>query len=154
MVRNDDDDQAFADPQNPETSACAGPTNSQIVRVDYNASCSDGYSLCTIKSTASVLSGTVTEEEDFDSTTLLSVRTKTTGMTRNLSGTTVSESHTVTRLYDSIGRPIEINGPLNDATALDKTAISYYSSGGFENGSVYQVTRYVGSSASSIQLVT
>jgi hypothetical protein len=153
-VRNDSDTEAFVDPLNPETSACAGSASDQIVRVDYNGPCTDGFSICTLKTTASVLSGTVVEEEDFDGTTLLSVRTKVTGQTKNVAGSIVAETHVTTRSYDSIGRVIAVNGPLVDSLAFDKTEISYWASGDLDYGNVFQVKRYVGTQATYIPLTT
>lgn len=157
IVRGDTDQEAFAIPSQPDTSPCAGPTTAQIIRVDYNGSCTDGYVNCVKKTTSSVLSGNVIEEEDFDPMTLLPVRTKTTGMTRDIDGVTVSQSQSRVTTYDSYGRAIEVNGPLIDSVALDRTTTSYHSynaSEPFNVGHVHQVTQYVGTSSSSTALVT
>ena len=151
IVHDDNDDEAFTTPSAPDTSACAGPAASQVIRVDYTAS-------SRTKTLPSVLSGDVTEVETLDSVTLLPTATSRTGKTRNIDGTLISQAQTATNTFDAIGRVVEENGPLADSVALDKTTTTYYTSYDaswpHNFGRVFQVTRYVGTSASSIALTS
>lgn len=151
IVRNDDDDEAFATPASPDSSACAGPANAQVIRVDYT-------STTITKTTASVLSGDVTDVETLNATTLLPSYSTRTGRTRDVDGSLVTSAPRTARLYDGIGRLVEVNGPLPDSTALDKTTTSYYpsfdASWPHNFGRVHEVTRYVGTSTSNSALTT
>lgn len=156
IVRNDDDGEAFANPELPNTSACAGPATAQIVEVDYDGPCTDGFSRCTIKRTPSVLGGEVVEEEDLDANGF-SIRTKTSGKTHDIDGTIVVQTQVHARAYDEFGRLTVSNGPLDDSVALDKTETTYYASDSarpLDAGQVHQVIRFVGTSASSSTLIT
>ena len=149
IVRKDDDDEAFATPSAPDTSACAGPADSQIVRVDYTAT-------TITKTTPSLLSGSVVETTTLDSVTLLPSSISTTGSTKDINGAIQSQTRTTSKAYDAYGRVTEVNGPLSDSTALDKTTTSYYTTYNatwpFDFGQVYQVTTYVGTSSSSVPI--
>lgn len=164
VVYGDDNTQAFSDPSHPDTSACDAPIGAQTIRVDYNSGCTGGYSVCTVKTTTSVLSGNVTEEVDYNTATLLLERTVRTGATHDINGATIQQSASSTKTYDAYGRVTESNGPLSDAVALDKTTTSYYSgtesgpcgtqTSSYNIGHVFQETQYVGTSASSTPLTT
>ncbi|MFN0248536.1 MAG: discoidin domain-containing protein [Kofleriaceae bacterium] len=150
IVRGDDDSEAFATPSNPNTSDCAGPgVTAQVVRVDYAAT-------STTKTTPSLLGGNVVEVTTLDPATLLVTSTSTTGNTKDINGAVQSQTRVTSRTYDGYGRVLDTNGPLVDSTALDKTTTTYHttfnSSFPFNLGQVSQVTRYVGTSASSYPL--
>lgn len=157
IVRNDNDTEAFADPNQPDTSDCAGPPDSaQIIRVDYNGPCSDGFASCVIKRTASELGSGVVEEEDFDANGLL-VRTKVTGYTRDVDGNTVPQVQVHSQRHDVFGRIVETDGPLDDSVGVDKTTTSYHafnSASPFDIGHVHQVTRFAGTAGATRALVT
>jgi len=78
------------------------------------------------KTTPSLLSGDVSETEARDATTLLLTGTTRTGKSHDIDGNLVTVSKVTTHSYDSIGRIIEENGPLDDSVALDKTTTAYY----------------------------
>jgi hypothetical protein len=59
----------------------------------------------------------------------LPTQVTTTAWTRNIAGALVSEVHISTTVYDSFNRVIETNGPMPDATYLDKTTMAYYNVG-------------------------
>jgi len=151
MVRGDNDDEAFANPGDPNNSACAGPTGSQAFQTNYGAS-------SITKTFPSLLSGNVTEAETLDATTLLPTSFATAGKTRDINGTTTSMTRTSTRAYDSIGRETEVNGPLTDSVALDKSTTSYYTTydPAWPNnfGRVHQRSSYVGTSVANTPLTT
>src|SRR5262249_11088789 len=82
----------------------------------------------------------------------------TTGQSHDITGATTNVTRTISKCYDSYGRLLEENGPLPDASALDKTSYAYYptydSSHPYNFGRLQSVTRYVGTSSSSTSLVT
>lgn len=149
IVYNDNDGEAFADPQNPDTSACAGPTSSQVVRIDSGE-------LTTTTTRSSLLGDVVTDVETRDPVTLQTTSRVTTGFTRDIDGTIHAEAHRSTMTYDSLGRITARNGPLNDEIAYDVVETSYYTTSDatwpYNFGNVQQATRYVGSSSSRILL--
>jgi YD repeat-containing protein len=67
-----------------------------------------------------------------------------------------SQTRVTSTTYDTYGRVIETNGPLTDSSALDKTTTLYHTtfnaSWPHDLGQVHQVTRYVGTSSSSVPL--
>ncbi|MDQ3341016.1 MAG: hypothetical protein M4D80_38145 [Myxococcota bacterium] len=151
LVHDDNDDEAFATPSAPDTSACAGPPAAQVIRVDYT-------NTTRTKTIPSSLSGDVTEVETLDGVTLLPTVTSRTGKTRDINGALITQAQNTTTTFDAVGRVVEVNGPLADSVALDKTTTSYYTS--FDSswphnyGRVFQVTRYVGTSSSNMTLTT
>jgi hypothetical protein len=157
IVRKDSDDEAFA----PDGS-CSGPADAQIVRVDYTPT-------TITKTTPSLLgAGSVTETQTLDSETLrcspgddgtlFPCAIATTGTTRDINGTSSVITTTSTRTYDAIGRLLEVNGPLDDGLALDKTTTTYYASYDqswpHDIGRVQSVKRYVGTTGGNTELTT
>lgn len=151
IVRNDDDRIAFADPSHPDTSACAGPSTAQIVRIDYTAT-------TTTTTTPSLLSGNVTTVETIDPGSLLRTSLTLTGMTRDIDGTLHSESRTTTTNYDALGRITLTNGPLDDSVAYDATSTTYYTSYDpawpYNLGQLASTTMYVGTAAANVAMTT
>jgi RHS repeat-associated protein len=148
----DTEDEAFADPLSPNTSACAGSNASQVVRVDYS-------STTITKTTPSLLSDFVVDVQTLDTTTLLPSSHSVTGYTKSIDGTLQPpQTRTTTISRDGLGRVTETNGPLDDSIALDKTTTSYNTvfSGfrPYDFGQVYQVTTYAGTLTSNTPLVT
>ncbi|MBA3405257.1 MAG: hypothetical protein H0U13_11350 [Gemmatimonadaceae bacterium] len=156
IVHGDNDDNAFATPTQPDTSACAGPGTAQVVSVVYGAGSSGCAGGTITKTTPSLLAGSVTEVQCLD-VYQRAIGVTTTGYTKDVNGTLIQQSRTSTTTYDAYGRVVESNGPLNDAVALDKTSTSYHaynSTSPHDFGRVHQVTKYVGTSTSSIALTT
>lgn len=157
IVRNDDDDEAFSTPSQPDTSSCEGPSSAQIIQVDYEPS-------SIAKRTASLLGGPgaeAVETTTLDGTLVLPTTISRTGWTRTINGTTTSEIQVTSLSYDSLGRVVSRNGPLPDATSLDLVTTTYYGDGDpslsshpYNLGHVKSVSQYVGSSSSNIQLTT
>jgi RHS repeat-associated protein len=152
IVDGDNDTQAFGDPSQPDTSACAGSVSSKSVRFDYTTT-----SVTT--TTASVLSpGFVTDVETYDPISLLAVSRVTTGITRDVDGTAYSETHTTTTAHDTLGRVILMNGPLDDSVTYDAVRTEYYTSHDpawpYNFGQVRTVTQYTGSSSQNTPLTT
>jgi YD repeat-containing protein len=147
LVHNDNDNQAFADPTHPDTSACAGPTSGQVVRVDYTTT-------SITKTTASLLSTSVTEVMNLDTTLLLPTSVIRTGYTKDITGSLHSETHTSTFAYDAYGRLTSENGPLTDSVAFDNTVTTYWTSTDLNNGQIHQFTKYVGTSSSNTPITT
>lgn len=150
VVRDDNDTAAFADPTHPDTSACAGPATSYILRFDYTAT--------TTTSTAPGPLGTVTVVETRDATTGLVTSRATTGQTRAIDGTAASETHTTTSTYDALGRVLVEDGPRVNTEAYDVTETTYYDAFDpawpYNLGHLKSVTRYVGTAASHRALTT
>lgn len=157
IVRNDNDDEAFTAPGSPDTSACAGPATAQIIRVDYGTGAGGCSGPTVTKTTPSLLSGTVTDIECLDATTLLSTSTIRTGFTKDINAALLSETHTSTTTYDAFGRPTEQNGPLIDSVALDRTTTTYYAYDAawpYNVGHVATTTSYIGTSATNTPITT
>jgi YD repeat-containing protein len=163
MVRGDDDDEAFATPGSPDTSACAGPAGSQIVSATSIAGKET-------KATPSILNVGQTNTScsvvgidpgvtgDCDDSPNLGVRTVKsidTGYTRDIAGNQYQESHARFTTHDAQWRPTQIDGPLDNTVAYDVTDIAYYNSPtSAEHGRVHTVTRHVGTAASHSSLIT
>lgn len=154
VVRGDDDEQAFAEPGNPNVSACAGPPSAHVIRTDFGA-------LTVTRTTTSVLSGNATRTTQFDASSLLPISTRIEGKTRDLDGNTVPRSQTWTTSYDSLGRLVERNGPEPDSVSYDHETMSYYNIGDpslatspHNLGHRKTVTKYVGNSSAYTVLVT
>ena len=153
LVRDDDDLDAFATPASPDTSACDPPATgaNQTIRVDYGAG-------TITKTTPGILtSNPVVEVETLHAATLLTGTRVETGRSRNIDGTAITQVRTSTRNYDSLGRVIQVDGPLDNAVARDVTDITYHATNGtgfYNLGHVATVTRYVGTTAASTPLTT
>jgi hypothetical protein len=110
------------------------------------------------KTTAGLLGGgNVVETQTLDGATLQTLTTSTDFMTRDIAGATVASTRTTTRTYDAIGRVISENGPLNDLVARDETTMVYYTlptDALHDFGRLKSVTKYVGTSSSSVPLTT
>lgn len=143
LVRGDDDDEAFQTPGSPDSSECAGPVGSQIVK----ASRSSGAASTQIPSISSGHSMTRSESVDFPSRRTTVVED---GYTHDIAR---SEAHSVrTQLidFDAQWRETRVDGPLTNANAFDVHDFSYYGSTGDNNaGELHQITSYVGASSGS-----
>ncbi|MEO7730171.1 MAG: hypothetical protein ABIY55_04305, partial [Kofleriaceae bacterium] len=151
MVRNDNDTAAFADPAHPDTSACAAPAGSYVLRIDYDAT-------TTTTTVPSELGGMITLVETRDPATGLIATRATTGQTHSIDGTAHSELHTTTTTYDSLGRAILEDGPLDNTSAYDVTETAYYDTFDpawpYNLGQRKSVTRHVGTAAAHHALTT
>jgi hypothetical protein len=151
LVRNDDDIDAFADPDNPDTSVCDPPASgpSQVVRIANTATSET-------KQTPSVINvgQSTTTTSSVNLGTRIASNTEF-GYTHDIDGTLLSETHVSTQTFDSLWRPVSKDGPLPNSVAYDVTDISYHStSGTLDYGHVSSISRYVGTSASHAALTT
>lgn len=152
-MHGDDDEEAFANPGSPDTSACdpAAGGAGKAIRIDYTAS--------TITTTTpGVLdsSNTVTVET-LDSRGLV-VSRAVTGKTKNLDGALQTETRTTTTTYDNFGRITREDGPRANSVAFDVVDTTYYdaATAGTPNDLARPrtVTRYIGTATSNIPLIT
>ncbi len=137
MVRNDDDESAADDPENPAAS-CAAPASG------------DGQVSITLYEPGSITrsrpsllaSGDTTTVELFDDRgrrTDVSV----TGATEDIDGAVEVEEHLTHFDYDSLGRQIRVDGPLPDPE-YDVEERTYWSAPGtLDHGRLRSVTRYL-----------
>ena len=154
MVHGDDDDSALSG------GSCVGPAGSQTVSVTYGGACFGvpASVASAAKSTPSILgAGNHVDTECFDSHGL-TIATKSSGFTRDINGMQTNLTRVGTRTFDTLGRVTSEAGPLDNAVAKDVVSTSYYTTFDptwpYNLGNVYQVTRYVGTDASSIALTT
>jgi YD repeat-containing protein len=153
IVRNASDTQAFSDPTHPDTSSCAGSANSQVVQVNY-------ASLQVQKNIPSEIAAGqyVTTTWDLDSSTLLPTATTISGYTHDITGATIEQTQTISYTYDTLGRVLTRDGPLDDSVSFDASTTSYYATSPdgepFDVGNVYQRSVYVGSAGSNYALTT
>lgn len=154
IVHNDDDDSALSG------GSCVGPAGSVAVSIEYLGACSGvaGSVASVVTRTAGALGlGDRVDTECIDSHGQI-IATKRAGSTRDIAGSPVAVEYVASRTLDTLGREIQADGPLGNATAKDVVDTSFYatfdSNWPYNLGRVHQVTRHVGTSTSSVPLTT
>lgn len=149
VVRNDDDTEAALDPLQPEL-GCDPPSSGShmTVRKEYPV---PGLARTLFPSTLTP-SSNVVWEETHDANGRLTSRSEL-AYTRDVDGALRQETRTTVYTYDSLGRIIRVDGPLDGPGSHDVTEYEYWDApgtNGHDRGRLKLVRRFVSASAALV----